>query len=127
MTIGGWIYNRIINSSSINAIISGNCFPDIAEYSSIPSIVYTVISQNNKRLFRSQIVSLKCIETTQDKCETLNELMYNLFDDSTSRIFESSSNIKIESVVIANNITSLYDQENQTWTGILDVKINYIK
>jgi hypothetical protein len=133
MTIGSWLYTRITNSTSINIIIGTststnyNCYPDVANYENIPAVVYSVLSQKTNKMFRSQIVSLKSIETTQDKCETLNGLVYNLFDDSTrTRIFEKSSDIKIESVGIVNNITSLWDDTNKTWFGVLDVRINYI-
>lgn len=126
MTIGAWLYNRVISSTAVNAIINSNCFPDVAEYTTIPAVVYSVVSQRTNKLFRSQIISLKSLETTQANCETLNRLIYSLFDDSTARIFEKSSEIKIESVGIVNNITSLWDDSNKTWFGVLDVRINYI-
>jgi hypothetical protein len=127
MTIGGWIYNRIISDANTNGIINGNCFPDILDYTTIPSVMYNIISQKRNIIIRSPIISIVGIEQSQDKCEILNEYLYNLFDDTTTVIHETSSNLKIESIEISNNIPSYYDYENKVWACILDIKLNYIK
>ena len=126
MTIGSWIYNKVTSSTNINAIISSNCKPDIADYK-IPGVFYQVLSQGKNRLFRSPVVSVKCIESSQDKCEVLNDLLLELFCSSTSRVYGVYGDMKVESVEFANNIPSYYDKDNKLWLGVLDFKVNYIK
>ena len=126
MTIGGWVYNRIINDLDTNTIISGNCFPFYSTETIFPSVSYGIISQKNNLICRLPIITIRCNEKTQDKCEILNENLYKLFDCSTQVICETSGGIKIEGIEIVNNIPSLYDFDNNLWHGILDIRVSYV-
>lgn len=130
MSINSWLYNRIISSTNINAIISGRCYPfasPSSQTSNVPLVVYTDISQKTNIFCRQPIISIRCVEKTLDKCEVLNEYLYYLFDNSTQKISEVSGDIRIEGTEIINNIPTLYDFNNKVWNGILDIKIYYEK
>jgi len=124
MTVSQWIYSRLAAASTVVAVTS-NITPNFINYSKIPAICYEHVSFNRKGLFRSEVKSIKCVETTQDKCETLSGYIYGLFDDSTARIYGASSDMKVESVAIENFTPSVWDSENRNWFGVLDVRVNY--
>ncbi len=126
MMLGTYIYNRLASSTTITGITS-NITPDISSYSDIPAITYKLLAQPTNIKFRKASITLKGIETTQEKCETLMENIYNLFDGTTSRIYGSSSDLKIESIGLLNFIPSLRDEVNSVWYGIFDIRINYQK
>ncbi len=126
MILGAYIYNRLSASTTITGITS-NITPDISNYSDIPAITYKLLAQPTNMYFRRASVTLKGIETTQEKCETLLDNIFNLFDGTTSRIYGSSSDLKIESVGLLNFIPSIWDDVNSVWYGICDIRINYQK
>jgi hypothetical protein len=131
--IESWVYDRITSNSTINSIIGGsstipgNCYPDQSDYSNIPCVIYHNISQKTNIFCRQPIISIRCVEQTQDLCAVLNEHLYGLFDTTTSAICEMYNGVRIEGVEIVNNIPTLYDFTNQKWHGILDIKIYYEK
>jgi hypothetical protein len=127
MTIGQYIYDRLIASTNITAISSCNIFPNLIDYKYIPGIEYTIISQTINSLFRRATVSIKGFEKTQALCETFNNAIYALFDPTTSRIYELKGDMKIESVYMLTNIPSVWDNENKLWFCNSDIRINYIK
>lgn len=127
-SISGFIYHKLTGSTAITGIVStSGVYPDKANYELVPCIVYSFQNQTYKNTFRSQIVSIKSIETTQDLCNTLNENVFQLFDDSTTQQRELYNDLKIESIAIINNIPSVYDDQNNNWFGVTDIRINYIK
>lgn len=126
MSISNWLYNRIISSTAINAIINGNCFPDNVPSTAIPGISYTYLSQSNNLICRQPIITIRSVETTQDKCELLNELLYNLFDNTTTRIQSMTTDgYRIENCEVIKNIPCIYDFNNFIYNGILDIRIYY--
>jgi hypothetical protein len=127
MSIAGFVNYKLTGSTNITSIVStSGVFPDKST-SSPPYIVYSFQNQTKNKTFRLQIVSIKSIETTQDLCNTLNEKVFQLFDDSTTQQRELYNDLKIESIAIINNIPSIYDDQNNNWFGVTDIRINYIK
>ena len=126
MSIENWIYNRIISSSNINAIINGNCFPDNVPSSAIPGVCYTYLTQSNNLICRQPIITVRNVSNSQTDCVTLSELLYSLFDNTTTRIQTMTTDgYRIENCEVIKNIPCLYDFTNFVYDGILDIKIYY--
>ena len=125
MTVSQWTYNRLAASSNVTSITS-NITPNYIDYSKIPAVCYEHVGFKRNGSFRSEVKSIKCVETTQDKCETLSGYIYTLFDGTSSRIYGMSSQMKVESIDIEAFQPSVWDSENRNWFGVLDIRVNYI-
>lgn len=125
MTCGQWLYARLASSTDVLSVTS-NITPNFIDYTKIPAVCYEHVGFKRDGLFRSEVKSIKCVETTQDKCELLSGYLYKLFDGTTSRIYGMSSEIKVESIDIEAYQPSVWDSENRNWFGVIDIRVNFI-
>jgi len=123
-----WLVNKIKNSTVSSTRVYPNYIPESTSnnYSDhIPCIVYQSIGFDRNRKNRQIIYSLTSIHNSKSNVEDLNDQLYNLFDNSTQYIRESSSNLHTINVEIINNVPSLYDDDNKYWTRPLDISVWY--
>ena len=133
MIIDEWLVSKIQGSTSIEQFTT-RVYPNFIPQSQnsdigskTPCIVYTSIGFNRNRNNRNQIYSLTSVHKSKSNAENLNDQLYTLFDNSTTAIRESSSNISVHNVEIINNAVGLYDEENKYWTKVLDISLWYTK
>jgi hypothetical protein len=125
MTIDEWLVNKITSSTSITATTT-NVRPEFLPLDSKPpAIIYNSIGFDRNRKYKMRVITLTCLHNTKSQVESLNDNLYNLFDNSTAYIRETSSNLSVESVMIQQNGVGGFDNENKYWYRVLDVKFWY--
>lgn len=125
MNIDIWLKSKIVNSTLIN-IYTTRCYPNFAPSTAqTPYIWYDQIGYEKNRNERNVIYTIVSCWNTKANVDLINDGLYTLFDDSTSRIKETSSNLKIESVKIISNNKTDYDESNKNWSKVLDISVWY--
>lgn len=125
MNINSWLRSKITNSTLVN-IYTTRCYPVFAPSTArTPYIYYDETGFEKNRNERNTVISIVSCHNSKSNVELLNDGLYTLFDDSTSRIKETSSNLRIESVKIINNSRSDYDESNKNWLKVLDISVWY--
>jgi hypothetical protein len=131
MSISEWVVDRLLGSTDVTAITS-NVFPGAVPIDtndttfSYPAIAYIDnIGFTRNLTVRQPVLSIRAYENTRAKIQTLNDVIYDLFDTSTRYIKESSSNLEVHSVEIVGNVPALWDKDNDLWISTLDVLINH--
>lgn len=133
MTIDIWLKNKVLGSTNITQYTT-RFYPDYIPQSTnakigdkIPCIVYASIGFDKNRNYRNRVFSLTSVHKSKSNVEDINDQLYDLFDNSTQYIRESSSNLYTINVDIINNGVGLYDEENKYWTRVLDLSVWYTK
>jgi hypothetical protein len=88
-----------------------------------PGIIYQDISDKINRKLRTNVISLKSFAASKSQVETINGVVYSLFDSSTSYITAKSSSLCIDSVHILTNAASGYDDQIKLWYRALDFQV----
>ncbi len=124
MTIYEWTVSRLLASTSLVSQISSKVFPDFMPSTSLhPGIIYQDISDKINRKLRTNVISLKSFSASKSQTETINSLVYNLFDSSTGYITAKSSSLCIDSVHILTNAASGYDDQIKLWYRAIDLQL----
>lgn len=127
MNIDEWLKNKIVNSTSVN-VYTTRCYPNYVTSTTLtPYVYYDTIGFEKNRILRNNIYQIVSCSNSKSSLENLNEALYNLFDTSTGYIKETSSNLKIESVMIINNAVTRYDESNKNWVRFLEISVWYSK
>lgn len=123
MTIYEWSIARMKASTSLVAQISSNVFPDFMPSTALhPGIIYEDVSDKINRKLRQNVVAFKTFAASKAQTETINSIVYGLFDSSTAYITAKSSSLCIDSVKILNNVGSGFDDQTKLWYKVLDVQ-----
>jgi len=124
MTIYEWLVSKINSSTSISAITT-DVLPEYSDNITPPFLLYYDTGFNRNLLERNTILAVRSVHNSKADMESLNTLLYDLFDTSTAYIRESSSNLNVDSVSIINNSASGYDETNKTYWKDLELSIWY--
>lgn len=131
MIIDEWLRSKIINNSTVSAY-STRVYPNYIPYSdtnkigsNIPCFVYASIGSDKNRLLRNMKFTITSVNKSKSNVEDMNNELYSMFDNSTSYLRETSSNISIDSVEIINNGAGVYYDDNKYWTRALDISVWY--
>lgn len=121
-----YLYSKLSGTTVLTDIVGSDIYPntvppDVTE----PYISWFQVGFNRNRIVRQSIESIKGVALTKDLCDTLNEAIYNTFDNSTQSLAVKSSDVKVENIEIVNHISSLYDDVNKNWFGVTDINITY--
>ena len=126
MSISTYLYDKLIGTTAITGIVGDSIYPAVGDYDDIPYVTYEHISfVSQARIYRTEVKSIKSVETTQDLCETLQGVIYNTFDNTTSALRSNTSNINVEDITIVNSIPSMWNDTDRVWYGITDIQITY--
>lgn len=124
MTIYEWTVSKLLSSTALVAQVSSKVFPDFLPSTALhPGIIYQDISDNINRKLRQNVISLRSFSASKSQTETINGLVYNLFDSSTGYITAKSSSLCIDSVHILTNAASGFDDQIKLWYRALDVQL----
>lgn len=125
MNVKSWLRSKITNSTLVN-VYTTRCYPVyVPTTATTPYIWYDQTGFEKNRNEQNAIFTIVSCHNSITNVETLNDALYTLFDDSTARIRETSSNLKIESVKIINNSRSDYDESNKNWLRAIDISVWY--
>lgn len=122
MTISEWIVDKFEASS-----ITEDVYPDKIDVD-LNGIVYKFLSFNDRnRNIRQNVYSIIGYKNTKSDIETLNEKIYDLFDNTFSSLSYYNDGLQIIDVNIVNNIESLYDDDNKKYYCVVDISITFTK
>lgn len=125
MNIDSWLRSKITNSTLIN-VYTTRCYPIYVPSTAItPYLWYDETGWDKNRNERNVKFTIVSCHNSKANVEILNDALYTLFDNSTRKIQETSSNLRIESVEIINNSKSDYDDSNKNWYKAMDISVWY--
>ena len=116
--------SRLLASTALVAQVSSKIFPDFIPSTSLhPGIIYQDVSDKINRKSRQSVISLRSFAASKSQAETINQLVYPLFDSSTKYIIDKSSSLCIDSVHIITNAVSGFDDQTKLWYRAFDFQV----